>query len=433
MNARKYAHFDQKVSLNRVWKYISEPQNIIKHGFYPFICHIKQFNKYGKDKDGKPIKKLKERKICYSAHIDRYIFSYYGFKLNNMYNEYVMENGINNVSLAYRNNLKQSNIEFAKRAFDFIKNTQSCYIIIGDFTNFFDKLQHKYLKNCICKVMNMDKLPEDYFAVYKNITKYSEWKLSDLLEINNLDITEKNVRKLNTQEKVITLKQFKKYKKEQIYKNNNDYGIPQGSAISAVLSNIYMIECDEKINNYITKSNGLYLRYSDDFIIVIPDIDEIGFKGKFDYINKLLKSIPNLELQSEKTQVYTYKNMMLKNCNSLVMKEMEDGKNFINYLGFTFDGVEVTIREKTISKYYYRMYRKLKTIKKRNGYVNTTRISCKNVYEKYSSKGAHIKGGKGNFISYVDRSKKCFPEEPIDRKTKRHMLKIRREIDKAFE
>ena len=28
--AKKYAHFDEKVSLNKVWNYISKPENIMK-------------------------------------------------------------------------------------------------------------------------------------------------------------------------------------------------------------------------------------------------------------------------------------------------------------------------------------------------------------------------------------------------------------------
>ena len=43
-NARKYAHFDEKVSLDKVWDYISDPTNIVKHGFYPFIHYEKKFN-----------------------------------------------------------------------------------------------------------------------------------------------------------------------------------------------------------------------------------------------------------------------------------------------------------------------------------------------------------------------------------------------------
>lgn len=69
-NARKYAQFDEKVSLDKVWDYISDPTNIVKHGFYPFIHYEKKFNKFTR-KDGI---KEKSRRLCYSAHIDRYIF-----------------------------------------------------------------------------------------------------------------------------------------------------------------------------------------------------------------------------------------------------------------------------------------------------------------------------------------------------------------------
>ena len=38
-----------------------------------------------------------------------------------------------------------------------------------------------------------------------------------------------------------------------------------------------------------------------------------------------------------------------------------------------------------------------------------------------------------NFISYVQCAQKVFGEnEPIDRKTRRHMLKIRRILDEVF-
>ena len=55
--ARKYAHFDEKVSLDNVWTYISNSDNIKKHGFYPFIHYEKVFNKF----------KLEELKEKYPA------------------------------------------------------------------------------------------------------------------------------------------------------------------------------------------------------------------------------------------------------------------------------------------------------------------------------------------------------------------------------
>lgn len=435
--ARKYAHFDDKVSLEKVWNYISNPVNIEKHGFYPFIHYEKKYRKY-KRENGVGSVKEKIRDICYSAHIDRYIYSYYGFLINQKYNKYMEEHDMNSVAIAYRDNLQQNNIHFAKRAFDFIRNTKKCFVIIGDFTNFYDSLNHSYLKKSLCYVLGVDSLPNDYYAVFKNITKYSIWELKGLLELNQLENTEEGIFGLNSQRKVLTKEEFKKNKSKYVNVNKKNYGIPQGSAISAVLANVYMVKADEQINQVIQKYNGLYMRYSDDFIVVLPEVSNEAFQAIFDNIEHIIKSVPNLVLQPEKTQIYIYENTILNSCNACFLDGVANGKNQIDYLGFSFNGKEITIRDKTISKYYYRLYRKLKTIVKNRGYASSgKRISCKNLYEKYSVKGAHIKdfngNVKGNFISYVQRAQRIFGEdEPIDRKTKRHMLKIRRKLDQVF-
>ena len=48
------------------------------------------------------------------------------------------------VAVAYRTDLHKNNIHFAKVAVDFIRESGPCYIMIGDFTNFFDNLDHRY-------------------------------------------------------------------------------------------------------------------------------------------------------------------------------------------------------------------------------------------------------------------------------------------------
>lgn len=424
-NNRNYAHFDNKVSLKNVWNYINNPNNIQTHSFYPFISYTKTFRKYSNNKGIQ----IKERKLCYSAHIDRYIFQYYGYKLNQLYNIRAERDNINYCAIAYRDNLHKNNIHFAKKAIDFIREKENCNIIVGDFTKFFDSLDHGYLKDMLCELLNVKVLPTDYYAVYKNITKFSTWDMTSILELNGLPNSIVGLEELNKLDRALSFELFKKYKKGNVIKNVDNFGIPQGSAISAILSNIYMLELDNHLNDYVSDANGLYMRYSDDFIIILPSERDNVFKKQFDYINHLIKSIPRLDLQPDKTQIFKFDNGVLISNNEFVLENVENSKNLLNYLGFTFDGKIVAIRDKTISKYYYRMYRKLKTIIKNNGRTkNDKKISCKNLYDKYSIKGAYF--GKGNFISYVLRSEAVFGRgEAINRGTKNHMQKIRKGLN----
>lgn len=422
---KKYAHFDKRVMINDVWDYISNPKRVAKHGFYPFIHYTQIFKKYKKSEGAVQ----KEREICYSAHLDRCIFQYYSFLLNEKYNSRVIRDGISNVSVAYRNNLGLNNIDFSKSIFDFIRKFESCYIMVGDFTKFFDNLDHAYLKKQLCNLLEVDKLEYDYYAVYKNITSYSKWELSDLLILNGLSNSKSDIKKLNSQDSVLTLKQFKKYKKQYVTPHSESYGIPQGSAISAVLANVYMLDADKEIYDYVNYYNGIYMRYSDDFIIVIPSKKE-DFNIHYNWIKKYLETLPGVELSPEKTKLFRYCDSTVVSCNNEFESNINNDKNILNFLGFSFNGKEVTIRDKTISKYYYRMYRKAHTINK-NGFVSPKgkRISCKNLYEKYSVRGA--KGEKCNFLTYVYRANNAYNgQEPVNRSTKNHMYKIHKKLNK---
>ncbi len=357
---KNYAHFDNRVSLKNVWNYISNSDNVKKHSFYPFIRYEKKYNKF---KNGD--RKSKVRNICYSAHIDRYIYSYYSYKLNEIYNSKVQKYEINEVAIAYRNNLKKNNIDFAKKAIDFIRQTNECYAIVGDFKGFFDNLDHKYLKEQLCNLLDFEKLSDDLFAVYKNITKYSTWQLEDILKYYNLSNTPNGFKVLNERKRIFNIKEYRKLKKQNINnakKNENSYGIPQGSAISAVLSNIYMLNVDKEIHKIVEEFKGLYMRYSDDIIIVLPNVSEINFKNKLNEILNIYEDKSKVKLEREKTQIYKYDKNELVNCNKIMSEKFVNGKNRIDYLGFSFDGKIVTIKDKTISKYYYRVYRKLPLI-----------------------------------------------------------------------
>lgn len=431
---RNYAHFDERKSMKQAWNYVTDDKNIIKHNFYPFIYYEKDYSKY----NAKVGIKEKKRKLCYSSHIDRCIYQYYSYLLNEKYNERSDDDGISDVAVAYKNNLGKNNIDFAKKVIDFIRSQEQCYIIVGDFTGFFDSLNHEYLKARICNLLKLDKMPNDFYSVFKNITKYSEWSLHDLLELNDLKNTTQDRKKLNSQERVLTIKQFHSNKRRCLIVNRENKGIPQGSAISAIFSNIYMLDFDKATNEFVKSNKGLYMRYSDDFIIILPKEDGKSVSVQYNFIMSKIKEIPNLELEINKTQFFEYNKGNLNNRNVDFIENSKAGKNVLNYLGFSFDGKTVTVRAKTISKYYYRMYRKINTIVKHHGVTpNKQRVSCRQLYQKYSRKGAHIVSTcngndrhSGNFLTYIGRAKRIFGNnENIDGSTRRHMQKIRKRLN----
>ena len=53
-----------------------------------------------------------------------------------------------------------------KDAFDAIRSFSQCFILVGDFTDFFNNIEHQYLKKMICKVLDVECLPKDYFSVF---------------------------------------------------------------------------------------------------------------------------------------------------------------------------------------------------------------------------------------------------------------------------
>ena len=293
-------------------------------------------SKYTVIENGKKDIKPKERDIYYAAHIDRFIYEYYGNRLNNRYNEYMKSNGISRVSTAYRNCTPgKCNIDFAKEVFEYIVKCESAYIFVGDFSQFFDNLDHKYLKEKIKCVINEESLDAADYAIYKNITKFT------YIEADDIE-SEKGLlrRDMRGMDKYFETDEFHEFKKNHLRKNLKDYQIPQGSSISAVYANVYMIDFDKKINDFITSQKGMYRRYCDDIIIVVPMTQE-DVKGKNEEIAKFIYStrdgIPNLELNEDKTEHFFYDNG--------IIEKIKGKSNLINYLGFTFDGKTVRIRD----------------------------------------------------------------------------------------
>ena len=390
-----YTHFDtRKVEY---WKYLNNIRNpkwVERHAFYPFIHYQEEKKKF----DGHELIVKLPRDIRYSSHIDRYIYEYYNDILSRKYNKYAKENGINQASIAYRTNLNKSNIHFSRDVFKYLSNQENAFIIVSDFSSFFDNLDHKYLKDRLKELLNVETLPKDYYKIFKSITKYAYIEYDDILR--ELNLTHKGLTKLH-KERLFEIEKFREFKKDKIHFNKENYGMVQGSAISATMSNIYMIKFDKLINNLITTNNGIYRRYSDDIIIIIPNVSK-----SIEIYNKVMSikdTIPRLELSPEKTKCFIKKNDSI---SSVDIKERKIIKNntIINYLGFSYDGKCVKIREKTVAKYYRNMYARIKTINKWT-VKKGQNIGRRKLYKQYSYLGKKTKNvRKGNFLTYVDRA-----------------------------
>lgn len=276
-------------------------------------------------------------------------------------------------------------------------------------------------------------------------------RLEDILEFLGKENNHRNRKELNSKHKIMSDEDFKTFKgvffankrrglqettrHRAVEKNISPQGIPQGSAISAVFANIYMLAFDKNVHEYVKSCQGLYMRYSDDFIIILPGSDDGIFRGQYQKIRSEIDKLPSLVLESKKTQVYQYSAGVMLNCNESFIPGGIAGKDALDYLGFTFDGKEVTLRDKTVSKYYYRMYHKAKVI--RRWAKKSGRVQAKSLYNLYSSHRNQSpitdkdkrKHKYGNFLSYVLRAQCLFgKDEPISRNTRRHMLKIKRII-----
>ena len=428
---KKYLHFDNRISYSKVKNYVIDKNKISKHSFFPFIKYVQKFEKYNENiLRNRPVK-VKERPIMYAAHLDGFIYKYYGEKLNFEYNKWVIKNGIDSCITAYRNNKSgKNNIHFSAEVIGFIQEKKDCYIIVGDYKGFFDSLNHIYLKERIKQILNVERLEEYQYNIFKSITKYSYIYKRDI----NIELGKD---KKISRKYFNNIEDFRKFKKRKgvINKNKSGIGIPQGTSMSAVLANIYMIQVDSEINKMVINKSGIYRRYSDDFIIIIPknNIVEEEFYELIEEIKIIIKKA-NLVLQDEKTRLLRFK-------SNKVIDFKNNKKCTLDYLGFVFDGENVSIRQRSIYKYYRNAYRLINRSKIKLEKLKCNRLPYKrDIYRLYTELGEYtnLKYGyqreyHGNFITYAKRAqiifdKICNTNNLMNDQIKNHRSKIQNRI-----
>lgn len=421
---KHYLHFDYPLLSEKIYQYVTNPNNIKKHAFYPLI-HFELTSRKIKKKGFKIVNGKRQilvekqdpkiRPIRYSAHIDGHIYAYYAFILSPYYEKILLQKQIQESVLAFRK-LPNSpnNINFAKMVFDEIKKRQNCSVICLDIKSFFDELDHELLKKAWRSILNADELPIDHYQVFKSVTKYSYVHKESIYENLNLSLN-RNHKDLK---RLCSSQDFREKIRNQkiIITNPLRKGIPQGSPISAFLSNIYMMDFDEKMKVKADKLGAKYYRYCDDILIICDRENQ----AEFLMYSQLLINKLKLKLQGKKTKIAEFRN------------GIRISKDELQYLGFTYDGNKILLRDTGLAKYSHKVTKAIRMSNKRILRINLSRIRRgleplephkKHIYRRFSFIGQR------NYISYALRAAKIMNEPAIKKQVRPHWKKVKRKLD----
>lgn len=392
---RHYGHFDSPVSSTFAGK-ISEAV-VSAHKWSPLIKYTKNEKRY-KRVDSKTV--IKARPIMYASHRDACILSKYSYHLCELLENQYQKLGISESVAAYRS-LGKSNYHFAKETQNFVRGKDQVAIICLDVHGFFDHLNHSFLKSSLASILDTEGLDDDWFKVFRAVTKYRFVLLEDLKAHDHL-----KSRLRNRIHPIVTIKGLNALG-INIDKNPNAFGIPQGTPISASLSNLYMLGFDAAIHAKVLEIGGFYRRYSDDILLAChPDKMQELEQAALDVMQSI-----HLEIQSAKTE-----RVILSGTSKLDFQ----------YLGFLLGRGDATLRHKSLSKQWRSIRRGIKRARREGeksiALGKSDRIYRKKVCVRFTD------AGRRNFLSYARRSAEELESPSIRRQIKRLRKFAQKEI-----
>ena len=427
---KPYLHFDLPLREQDALDYVTCPKRVASHAFYPLIQYKLFRPRIIKCPLGLPgtfIKEPKERVIAYPAHKDGYIFSYYKSLLEVLYEQWLRSVGLGQAVTAFRR-IGRNNVKLAKEAFDFIKDNPSCYIIATDIEAFFDNIDHQSLKQAWQRLLETDTLPEDHYAVYKAVTRYSVVERHKIYNLFGLRLSGR-VRRVGQPRRLCTPKQFR----DKVLPRglvapgsgvSRGIGIPQGTSISPLLSNLYLGQLDIAMHEVANQLGGRYWRYCDDVLIVLPNGYSIDILPRFDHELGLLQ----LNRNKAKTQ-------------ELYGSELFSRRQ-LQYLGLIFNGDETLIRPSSLHRYHRKMKKGIRAAVIRRD-IESERAqqpaplrqqALYNMYSELPVRGKKVKERKrnlkysGNFIKYICEAAKTTDSSGIRRQQRKALRRLRSAI-----
>jgi RNA-directed DNA polymerase len=477
-----YLHLDHKIWFpdehTKLEKLIKDRLMVIKpqrrekefYSFSPFLKVLAKTPRYRyQSEEGYYDLETKIRPLCYAAHKDSLILGYYSFALTKKYEEYIKKQEFDETVLAYRTDLGKCNIQFAKDAFEEVKVRKTCSVIALDIKGYFDHIDHKILLDKWQKVIG-GRLPEDQFRLFQILTRYHYINQKNLLKTYKGPKT-RNDRLPSTLMDLIPgnglNEKFRQLKRDQLIVDNSVtamdgeryFGIPQGSPISALLSNIYLIDFDEDLKKKSVQDGFYYRRYCDDILIVCDSDKALEV---MDYLVDKISREYFLTIQPQKVDLIDFQ----KNSNGKIrgfrrprrMRKKSGVKDTLTisdrpaaitaanedsyyrslqYLGFEFNGKNVLIRSSSLSRYFWKLnYRLQRTvIMSYSPKSKDDQIFLRQIYERYS----HL-GGR-NFLTYAYKAAKKFYKDSegnlvpglsspaIKRQLRNHFAILRHELE----
>ncbi len=423
---KKYLHFDHRFSftshINNLHELVSDRDKISSHSFFPLIkINIKTPRFRYQENDDEYALETKVRPISFASHFDSQIYAWYSFALTRKYQEYIQQKGFADSVLAYRSDLDgKCNIQFAKDIFDYIHLKGTCTAIALDIKGYFDHIDHLGLKKKWCEVSGVEQLPPDQYNLFKSLTRYNFVYKNTLLKHFGIHI-KKLVVKPKTLLDLIPAQGLKNkfsllHERHIIVRNETHqvlpdkfkryYGIPQGSPMSALLSNIFLIDYDYQMSLKAKKEGFLYQRYCDDIIIICdqkraPDLQTFAITE----INK-----HHLIIQDKKVELIDFsinskgllRGFNRKKLESHTVTELTEANEqlfykSLQYLGFEFNGQSILIRPASLSRYFRKMRSRIvKTVSMAySKNAKGDRIFKQQLLHRYT----HL--GKRNFLHYA--------------------------------
>lgn len=410
LTVRRYLHFDAPLAPSTLAKLVSDPRRVAMWSFLPLLKTIVRTPRV-KREGKKLIKAPKERPISYASHKDAALYEYYARLISEPYEGLLRSQGLTENVTAFRR-LGKSNVELATEAFSWIQANSPCVALAYDVKGFFPSLDHSILKTAWMRLLGVDRLPPDHFTVFTSITRSATVDLDEALRA--LNISPHNQRK-DGRQRLCSAEEFRCKIRGAglINKCTELHGIPQGTPISALLSNVYMLAVDERVAAYAQHVGGLYRRYCDDILLVVPP-------GHMSDAEKLVErelEEVRLALQPEKTLKCTF------------TQPEEESDRPLQYLGLVFHGNRTLLRSTGIARYYTKMRSGVRLAKKTRAKTEreaglppgSTPLRSKKLNRLYS----HV--GKRNFVSYALKASEVAGDAAIRRQVRRHWQKLQAE------